>query len=180
MVAPGGHPCGCGSRGCLEAYASGTALTRSVRAAAASDPASAGRLLERAGGDPARIDGPAIIAAALEGDPMAVAGLREVGQWLGRGLAQVAAVLDPSVLVVGGGLAEAAGDLIADPARSAYAEAVSIPAVRPLAPIRLARLGNNAGLHGVATLALFANDPKKVDRLRTDDNRTRWRQSGVR
>ena len=187
VVAPGGRPCGCGSRGCLEAYASGTALTRSVRAAAAGDPAAAGLLLERAGGDPERIDGPTIIAAALDGDPTAVAGLREVGAWLGRGLAQVAAVLDPSVLVVGGGLAEAAGNLIADPARVAYAEAVSIPAVRPLAPIRLARLGNTAGIQGAAALALFANDPKQAepeirsnDRLRTDDTRTRWRQSGVR
>jgi glucokinase len=187
VVAPGGRPCGCGSRGCLEAYASGTALTQSVRAAAASDPAAAGGMLERAGGDPDRIDGRTIIAAALEGDPMAVAGLREAGEWLGRGLAQVAAVLDPSVLVVGGGLAEAAGDLIADPARAAYADAVSIPAVRPLAPIRLARLGNTAGIVGAATMAMFANDPKKAepemrsnDRLRDDDTRTRRRQSGVR
>ena len=187
VVAPGGRPCGCGSRGCLEAYASGTALTQSVRAAAASDPASAARLLERAGGDPARIDGPDITAAALEGDPMAVAGLREAGAWLGRGLAQVAAVLDPSVLVVGGGLAEAAGDLIADPARTAYADAVSVPAVRPRAPIRLARLGNTAGLQGAATLALFGNDPKQPepelrsnDRLPNDDTRTQQRQSGVR
>ena len=187
VVAPGGRSCGCGSRGCLEAYASGTALTQTVRAAAASDPAGAGRLLERAGGDPEGIDGPAIIAAALEGDRMAVAGLREVGEWLGRGLAQVAAVLDPSVLVVGGGLAEAAGDLIADPARAAYAEAVSIPAVRPLAPIRLAGLGNTAGLLGAATMAMLANDPKKAepemrsnDRLGNDDTRTRQRQSGVR
>ena len=174
-----------GRAGCLEAYASGTALTRSVRAAAASEPAAAGRLLERAGGDPERIDGPTIIAAALEGDPMAVAGLREVGAWLGRGLAQVAAVLDPSVLVVGGGLAEAAGELIADPARAAYAEAVSIPAVRPLAPIRLA----TARQHG--------RHPRRGQPWRTIRNRpslncgpmvgsaamatrTRWRQSGVR
>jgi glucokinase len=187
VVAPGGRPCGCGSRGCLEAYASGTALTQSVRAAAASDPAAAGRLLERAGGDPEHIEGRTIIAAALEGDPMAVAGLHEAGQWLGRGLAEVAAVLDPSVLVVGGGLAEAAADLIADPARTAYADAVSIPAVRPLAPIRLAGLGNTAGIVGAATIAIVANDPKQSepeiwsnDRLRNDDTRTRRRQSGVR
>ena len=96
-------------------------------------------------------------------------------------------MLDPGVLVVGGGLAEAAGDLIADPARTAYAEAVSIPAVRPLAPIRLAGLGNAAGIVGAATLATFANDSKQAepeirsnDRLRADDTRTRWRQSGVR
>ena len=93
-------------------------------------------------------------------------------------------MLDPSVLVVGGGLAEAAGDLIADPARAAYAEAVSIPAVRPLAPIRLARLGNTAGILGAAALA---NDPKQAEpelrsngRLGRDDTRTRRRQSGVR
>ena len=97
-----------------------------------------------AGGDPERIDGPTITALALDGDPMAVRSLAALGEWLGRGLAQVAAVLDPSVLVIGGGLAEAAGELIAGPARREYGAGVSIRSARPVArdPARA------AGQHG--------------------------------
>jgi glucokinase len=153
LVVPDGRPCGCGMRGCLEAYSSGTALRDSVRAAAAAEPERARRLLQQAGGDPRRIDGPTITALALEGDPMAVRGLAELGEWLGRGLGQVAAVLDPSVIVIGGGLAEAAGELIAGPARGAFATGLSIRHARPVAPMRLARLGNTAGLVGAGALA---------------------------
>ena len=122
-VVVGGRICGCGTRGCLEAYASGSALTRSVRAAA-KNPVRARRLLDRAGGDPECIDGPTITALALEGDPLAFRGLAEIGEWLGRGFALIAAVVDPSVIVIGGGLAEVAGELIAGPARTAYAAGV--------------------------------------------------------
>jgi glucokinase len=153
VVVPDGRLCGCGSRGCLEAYASGTALTRSVRAAAAAEPDGARRLLDRAGGDLERIDGPTITALALEGDPMAVRHLAALGEWLGRGLAQVAAVLDPNVLVIGGGLAEAAGELIAGPARREYAAGVSIRDTRPVGALHLARLGNTAGIVGAGALA---------------------------
>ena len=99
------------------------------------------QLFERAGGDLDRIDGPMITALALEGDPMALRALAELGEWLGRGLAQVAAVLDPDLVLIGGGLAEAAGDLSLDPVRRAYADALSIRATRPVAPLRHAGWG---------------------------------------
>ena len=118
VVVPDGRRCGCGTRGCLESYASGTALTGSVRAAAVADPEGGRRLLDRAGGDPDRIDGPLITALALDGDRMALQGLAALGEWLGRGLAQVATVLDPSLVLIGGGLAEAAAELIVNPART--------------------------------------------------------------
>jgi glucokinase len=153
QVVPDGRACGCGARGCLEAYASGTALRRSVRAAAAADPAGARRLLARAAADPDRIDGPAITTLAIEGDPMARRAVGELGEWLGIGLAQVTTVLDPSVIVVGGGLVDAAGDLIVEPARVAYGAALSIRGVRPVAPLRRAGLGNAAGLVGAGALA---------------------------
>lgn len=153
IVAEDGRPCGCGSCGCLEAYASGTALTRTLRARAAADRRGARRLLDRAGGDVDRIEGRMITALALEGDPMARQGVAELGEWLGRGLAQVATVLDPSLVLIGGGLAEAAGELILDAARSAYGASLTIRHTRPVAPIRLARLGNTAGLVGAGALA---------------------------
>lgn len=153
QVVPDGLPCGCGARGCLEAYASGTAVTRAVRAAAETDPARARRLLERAGGEARRIDGPLITALAHEGDALARDALATAGRWLGLGLAQVAAVLDPSVVLIGGGLAEAAGDLIVEPARAAYGESLSIRRARPVAPVRQAAFGNAAGIVGAAALA---------------------------
>ena len=103
-----------------------------------------------------RIDGPAITALALEGDPLARRVIAELGEWLGTGLAQVTTVLDPSVIVVGGGLVDAAGELIVEPARVAYASALSIRAVRQVAPLRPAGLGNAAGLVGAGTRAAMA------------------------
>lgn len=75
-------------------------------------PACAGRPRSA---DPECIDGPTITALALEGDPLALRGLTGLGEWLGRGFALIAAVVEPSVIVIGGGLAEVAGELIAGP-----------------------------------------------------------------
>jgi glucokinase len=157
-VAPDGIRCGCGARGCVEQYASGTALARSVRTAAVADPAIATRLLARVGGDVDRIDGRLITALAHAGDELARRALAEAGEWLGRSLAQVASIVDPNVVLVGGGLAEAAGDLLLDPVRRSFAAAASIPTVRPLAPIRAAALGNAAGIVGAASLAAARTD----------------------
>lgn len=162
QVVPDGRACGCGARGCLEAYASGTALTRSVRAAAATDPEGARRLLDRAGGDPQRIDGPIITALAIDGDPMARCAIAKLGEWLGVGLAQVTPVVDPSVILVGGGIVDAVGELIIDSARIAYGARLSIRRFRPLAPLRRASLGNAAGLVGAAALATGAVTQPKL------------------
>jgi glucokinase len=147
-----GRSCPCGGRDCLELYASGTALGRLGRAAAAEDPDAARHLLALADGELERIDGRLITAAARDGDVVALGLLAEVGRRLGAGLAQVTSVLDPGLILVGGGLA-VAGELILAPARAAYAASVSLPAVRPLAPIRAAALGNTAGVVGIAALA---------------------------
>jgi glucokinase len=103
-----------------------------------------------------------ITALALDGDPMAARGLAELGEWLGRGLAQVATVLDPRLVVVGGGLAEAAAELIAEPARVAFGASLSIRETRPVAPLRLARLGNRAGIAGAGALAHAATATGEV------------------
>jgi glucokinase len=168
QVVPDGRPCGCGAAGCLEEYASGTALTRSVRAAAAADPAGASRLLALAGGDPEGIDGPLITALAIDGDPAARGALAELGTWLGVGLAQVATMLDPSIVIVGGGLAGAAGELIIRPACDAYRARASL---RAPAPVRAAALGNTAGLVGAAALARSAEHSRTAQPAR-DRNTT--------
>jgi glucokinase len=151
-VVPDGLPCGCGNRGCLESYASGTALVRATRAAAIADPAAAADLLARAGGGPESITGPHVTAAAQDGDAFALARLAELGGWLGHGIASLVAVLDPAVVVVGGGVA-AAGDLLLDPIRAAFDRELTGRGYRPRAAIVPAVLGNRAGVIGAADLA---------------------------
>ncbi len=149
-----GHPCGCGARGCLEQYSSGTALVRYARAAARDSvpSGSAHTLLTEVNGDLDKIDGPAVTRAAQAGDPTALAAFNEVGRWLGYGMADVVQVLDPDVIIIGGGVSEA-GDLLMEPARRAYAERLIQRGKLPVAEIRQASMGNSAGLVGAADLA---------------------------
>jgi glucokinase len=151
-VVPGGRLCGCGNRGCLEQYCSGTALVRAAREVAQERPADAARLLDLAHGDPANIDGPVVTKAAQEGDPAAVDCFDEIGRWLGQGLADLAALLDPGRFVIGGGVAEA-GDLLLAAGRETYASVLTGRGYRPLADVVPARLGSQAGLIGAADLA---------------------------
>jgi glucokinase len=151
-VVPDGLMCGCGNRGCLEQYASGSALVREVRAAARSGSLLAADVLDRAGGDPDGITGPLVTEAARAGDPFAVEQLEVLGRWLGEGIASLTAVLDPAVVVVGGGVSEA-GDLLIGPTRHAFESQLTGRGHRPVLDIRRARLGNRAGLIGAADLA---------------------------
>lgn len=151
-VVPDGLRCGCGNKGCWEQYASGKALVREARELALSGSPLANRLLELAGGMPEGITGPLITRAAKEGDPTAVELLEEVGRWLGAGMASIAALLDPSCFVIGGGVSEA-GDLLLAPARDAYHRHLTGRGYRAEAEIKPAVLGPNAGLVGAADLA---------------------------
>jgi glucokinase len=150
-VVPDGIRCGCGNRGCFEMYGSGTALVREARAAAAAGSLLAADLIERAGGDPARITGPLITDAARDGDTFALEHLAELGRWLGEGIASLTAVLDPAVVVIGGGVS-AADELLLDPVRQAFAAQLTGRGHRPMLEIRKAMLGNRAGLIGAADL----------------------------
>jgi glucokinase len=149
---PDGRLCGCGKRGCWEQYSSGNALVREARELAAERRTEADVLLEMGDGTPEGVTGVHVTAAAAEGDPVALEAFRRIGTWLGSGLADIAALLDPAVFVIGGGVSEA-GDLIADPAREAYEASLVGRAHRPLASIVVAQLGNDAGTVGAADLA---------------------------
>jgi glucokinase len=150
IVEPDGPPCGCGNRGCWEKVASGDAIGRLGREAAARPNSVIAAL---AGGDPAKVTGRIVTDAARQGDRAAVGILAEVGGRLGEGIAGLVNVLDPEVVVVGGGAIDA-GDLLLDPARRAYAHAVEGRDHRPEVPIVAAELGNDAGAVGAAALAL--------------------------
>ncbi|HEX4654933.1 MAG TPA: ROK family glucokinase [Mycobacteriales bacterium] len=150
-VVPGGRQCGCGNLGCWEQYCSGTALVRAAQEIATERPDDGRRLLEMADGVEG-IDGPVVTRAAQEGDPAAVDCFTEVGRWLGQGMADLAAVLDPGRFVIGGGVSDA-GELLLGPARDTYAAALTGRGHRPMADIVAARLGAEAGLIGAADLA---------------------------
>jgi glucokinase len=152
MAVRDGHPCGCGAKGCLEQYASGNALTRFAQFGAAARPGSAEHLLSLVGGDPHKLTGPVVTRAAMAGDPIAVDAFSQIGYWLGRGLADLAQILDPQILVVGGGVIEA-GELLLAPARAAFAEGLPSRAKFPVADIVAASMGNTAGVVGAADLA---------------------------
>ncbi len=151
-VSESGRRCGCGQHGCWEQYCSGRALLREAREIADVQRAYGKRLLELGGGRPEGIEAPEVTEAAREGDPAALDCFEEVGGWLGQGLAALAAILDPGTFVIGGGVADA-GELLLGPARRVFAERLTGTAARPHAQIRLAALGNDAGLVGAADLA---------------------------
>jgi glucokinase len=151
-MVPHGLPCGCGNHGCWEQYCSGSALLRQAQALCRQDPVAGAALLALAGGDTAELTGTMVTEAAWAGDAAAVRLFAEVGRWLGEGMAALAAVLDPAVVVVGGGVSEA-GELLLGPAREAYARALSGGTHRPHLQVAKAVLGNDAGLIGAADLA---------------------------
>jgi len=135
IVERDGRPCPCGSRGCWEQYGSGRALLRAA---------------EEAGFDVPH--GAAITAAAAAGDERAQRVLDEIGGWVGVGIAGLVAVLDPEVVVVGGGVS-AAGDLLLEPTRDSFRTYLTARGRRPEPPLVLAALGPDAGFIGAADLA---------------------------
>jgi glucokinase len=152
VIMPQGQRCECGNRGCWEQYASGNALTREARELARANSPVAQELLRAVGGNVDAITGPVVTELAKAGDAACRELVEDVGEWLGLGLANLAAALDPGMFVVGGGLCEA-GDLLLDPARRAFARNLTGRGFRPAAPIAVAALGPSAGMIGAADLS---------------------------
>jgi glucokinase len=151
-LVPDGRRCACGNRGCWEMYASGRALARDAQELVEESPMAAERLLELAAASPDGLSGPVVTAAAAEGDPAAEAICTTMGRWLGRGLANLAAVLDPSIFVIGGGVSQA-GELLLRPAREEFVHTLTGRGFRPVADIVSAALGPDSGLVGAADIA---------------------------
>lgn len=150
VVERNGLECPCGHRGCWEQYASGTGLANLARIAAHD-----GRiddLVRAAGGDPAAVRGEQVTAAARAGDPGAAQILDELAGWMALGLANLTNLLDPAVIVLGGGLVEAA-DLLLPRVREDFTGMVMGGARRPRVAIVPAALGERAGAIGAAVLA---------------------------
>ncbi|WP_408927680.1 ROK family protein [Corynebacterium tuberculostearicum] len=142
VVVPNGRQCSCGKRGCLERYASGTALPDTCADLRGSYETSL----------PDDPTGKEITQAARRGDPLAVAVMEDFSRWLGQGLSIVADVLDPELIVLGGGVSQDA-DLYLEGAAQAMGQDIVGAGHRPLARVATAELGSAAGMIGVADLA---------------------------
>lgn len=153
-VVPNGKLCGCGQHGCLESYGSGTALLKAARELAGSDLEIGARLreLEAQAGE---LTGAQVYTAILEKDPGALQILSELGTWLGEAIGSLTAVLDPQIVVIGGGVS-AAGDLLLNPIREAYLAHLPARGFRPELEIKGAEFVNDAGVVGAADLVRAA------------------------
>ncbi len=144
-----GRLCGCGARGCLEAYGSVTGMVRT-----AVEGIEAGRattLTTACAGDTSKLTGKMISEAATQGDEFAKWVLAETGRYLGCGIASLINLLNPEKIVLYGGMT-AAGALLLEPLRETVArQCFEVPAKR--AQIVLAELGGDAGVIGAAGCA---------------------------
>jgi glucokinase len=150
VVLPGGLPCHCGTRGCLEMYASGPALVRYASTRAGdqkSDPDGALSALRQRG----ELTGEEVTLLARRGHPGALGAVEELAGWLGIGLVNVSNVFDPEMIVVGGGVAEL-GELLLEPARDFMRSNAMAPG-RDTVRVAPAQLGNQAGLVGAGLTA---------------------------
>ena len=143
VIHTGGRPCTCGRRGCLEAYASATALVQRAKEALADAPES---LLAKG-----PIDGRAVFAAAKAGDETAARVLDEFITDLAEGVTNIINVLQPELLCIGGGLSGAGAQLL-DPLRKKVAPMIYSRYSRRNTRLELASLGNAAGIIGAAGL----------------------------
>jgi glucokinase len=155
-IVPNGIECGCGEHGCFEQYASGSALVRVARERVANGDRGTEALKALADGDLNNITGPGLTELATGGDALSIELLADVGRWIGEGLAILASILDPRVIAIGGGVA-AAGDLLLRPVVASFESHLPARSHRPQAEVRLAALGNAAGIIGAADLA--RNEP---------------------
>jgi glucokinase len=151
-VVPGGDQCGCGARGCFEQYASGSALVKHAKKLIDEDKVAGAGMLALADGRIEDLIGAHITSAAQAGDKLAIRAFEITGEWLGAGIATLSVVLDPEVVVIGGGVVEA-GELLMAPTRAAIERYMPFAGKHPYPKLVAAALGNDAGLVGAADLA---------------------------
>ena len=149
-VEPGGHPCGCGNRGCLETVAAGRALARWGR-----EVVEAGwspRLLAACGNDPAALHGGHVMQAAQEGDEAAAGLVLRLARGIALAIVIGLRAYDPAVVVLGGGVIAGGGAYLWERVQEAFAALA--PRFSKGKPVRVSALGEHAGVLGAAAVAL--------------------------
>ena len=143
-----GEPCTCGNNGCLERYCSATAIIRMAREAVEGHPESL--VMQKASGDPMKINAKIVIDAARENDPIGTQVYERYVSYLSQAIASIVNFLDPEVIVLGGGVSKA-GAFLLDAVRKGVPNHVLYKDL-PHSRIELAELGPDAGIIGAAML----------------------------
>lgn len=152
-----GRPCGCRGKGCVERYASASALGRDAREALATSPdAKDSLLLKLCGGDASKAEARLVCEAAAQGDPLATRLLDQCCVWLATGMGAMINAFNPSCVIVGGGMA-LAGELVLSRLRRNLDDGCAFGPIWKDAKLRQAILGDDAGLLGAARKALQAS-----------------------
>lgn len=142
-----GPKCGCGNNGCLEALASSTAIIREANEVLEKGLSP---IMQKMVDEGQKVNAYLVTKAAEQGDKEASRIMRETGEWLGIGLSTVINLLNPEVIIIGGGVS-LAGDVLFNPMKEEISKrALKIP--REFVKIVPAELGDSAGMIGASTL----------------------------
>lgn len=147
-IAMGGEECTCGNKGCFERYASATSIIRDAKRAVAENPDSV--IMQKCGGDVEKINAKIVIDAAKEGDAVGKQVFDGYVNGLAHGLVNLINVIDPEVIVLGGGVSMA-GEFLLNAVREAMKPLIFFKSM-PYADVKLATLGADAGIIGAAML----------------------------
>lgn len=153
LAVPDGPLCGCGQRGHLEAVASGTAIGRLAQARLRAGDGPDSKIWELVSGEVENVTGAVVGEAALAGDDLAVRLVSEAGRFLGRTLASLLSIFNPSVVILGGGVSML-GEVLFNPVREAVKRHAMSEAFWRNCAIVPAALGDDAGLVGAGVLAM--------------------------
>lgn len=151
-----GYPCTCGKKGCLEQYASATGILHLARDLVADFSGESKLKNHIIQGE--KIDSKLIFDLGKEEDAFALVVIDQFVYYLGLALANVANLLNPSTIVLGGGVSKA-GEFLADKV-SKQIEEFTFPTIREVTKVKIAQLGNDAGMIGAASLVL--NEMKEL------------------
>lgn len=153
LAVPDGPLCGCGQRGHLEAVASGTAIGRLAQARLRAGDGPDSKIWELAGGEVDNVTGALVGEAALAGDDLAIRLIAEAALFLGRTLASLLSIFNPSIVIMGGGVSML-GDVLFTPVREAVKRHAMSDTFWRNCPIVPAALGDDSGLVGAGALAM--------------------------
>ena len=162
MIRPGGRPCGCGNRGCLEAYASKAGMSRALLHATVCDGQQTA-LTELCDGDLRRLSSGALRKAYRAGDPLCRQVLREAVEYLGYGVGSFITMLGPAVVVLGGGVMAALGEELLPRVAEAAGQVVFPTGALAHTRICLAELEDDAVALGAVAWAVRSLGPDGGD-----------------
>ena len=152
VIVSGGEQCGCGRKGCWEAYGSATALIRQTKAAIDANPSS--ELAKLVGGDLEKVNGKTAFDAMRAGCPVGTAVVEKYVEYFSTGITNIINIFQPEMLVIGGGVSKEGKtltDMIMKHVSAArYGESNDLPKTT----LCTAVLGNDAGIIGAAALGI--------------------------